>query len=83
MKKFLAFYVVVFAFSLSVNAGIQYTITDLGPASGNNIAMNNNGWITWDGGTSYGSLLYRNGEIVNVNGSEPYNISDFGIIVGG
>ena len=68
--------------SAQFTQGAQYQVTDLGPASGNNIAMNNNGWVTWYGGSSYGSLLYRNGERINVNSGAPHGISDSGTIVG-
>ena len=82
MKTILA--VVVLLVCVQVSSAALYQVTDLGPASGD-IAMNNNGWVTWYGGSSYGSLLYKNGETTNVNvgvAPGPSGISDTGIIVG-
>ena len=84
MKK-----LVLMAISLSLfirnSQGQVYQVIDLGPACGQPAAINNSGWVTWCVSTIFpgkGSLLYRNGETVNINDGIPCSISDSGIIAG-
>jgi len=84
MKKIFIIIVIFGSLWMGTSHGQVYQVIDLGPANdtGEPVAMNNSGWVTWHAPGYGGAWLYKNGEVFVVNSGIPRGISDSGIIVG-